>query len=114
MKYAKQESAPEWFRADDSKIYESATSGSSPFNEWYEFDDRADALELISKCFDSQSFVDRFQDAQGEFYESEELHGLLVEQFGQDHDFDEVVDLADLSGLLPSNLGEMIEAESRF
>ena len=37
MHYSQQSSAPEWFQSDKTKIYESATMGSSPFNEWYEF-----------------------------------------------------------------------------
>jgi hypothetical protein len=45
MKYASQSNKPDWYRSDDTKLYHSATSGSSPFNEWYEFDDRAEALE---------------------------------------------------------------------
>lgn len=114
MQYAKQSTAPAWFKSDDTKLYESATSGTSPFNEWYEFDDRADALGLINNAFDSQSFIDRFEYAQGEYYHSEDLHGLLIEQFGKDHDFSEVIDKADLTTLTPANLGEMIDAESRF
>ena len=58
MKYASQSNKPDWYRSDDTKLYYSATSGSSPFNEWYEFDDRSDALDLAAKSFDSQSVVD--------------------------------------------------------
>lgn len=105
---------PEWFGADDSKIYESATAGSSPFNQWYEFDNRAEAIDLISKVFDSQSFVDRFTYAQGEYYYSDQLFPLLAEQFGEDHDFSEVTENADLSSLSTADLSAMIEAESRF
>ena len=114
MQYSKSSSAPAWFKSDDSKIYASATSGSSPFNEWYEFDDRADAIKLINSAFDSQSFIDHFQAAQGEYYDAEELFSLLTKQFGEDHDFSEVIDDADLSSLTPAGIGEMVEAESRF
>ena len=105
---------PDWFRSDDSKIYESATSGTSPFNEWYEFDSRKDAIALIDRAFDSQSFVNRFTPGQGEYYDADDLLGVLNEQFGEDHDYDMVIDEADLSNLTPAGLGEMIEAESRL
>ena len=48
MHYSQQSSAPKWFQSDESKIYESATMGSSPFNEWYEFDDRKDAIIALA------------------------------------------------------------------
>jgi hypothetical protein len=89
MKYAKKAYQPDWYRSDDAKIYYSATSGSSPFNEWYEFDDRSDALDLIGKAFNSQSFHDGF------YFQNDELYV---------HGTDE--ELADLQ--------DVIDAESRF
>ena len=89
MKHANQAEQPDWYRSDDTKIYYSATSGSSPFNEWYEFDDRSDALDLIAKAFQSQSFVDCFYFSKDELY----VHGTDEE-------------LADLQ--------DVINAESRF
>lgn len=69
MKYARQPHKPSWFQSDASKIYESATSGTSPFNEWYEFEDRAEAIELFTKEIDSHhdflwigSEIFRFED----------------------------------------------------
>lgn len=114
MRYARQSTSPEWFRSDNSKIYHSATSGSSPFNGWYEFDDRADAIEIFRTTFHSQSFHDNFTLAEGEVYDSDELGDLLNEQFGHDHDFSEVIDAADLSGIIPADLGDVINAESKF
>ena len=73
MQYSQQSNAPEWFKSDDSKIYHSATSGTSPSNEWYEFDDRDDALDLINKAFHSQSFIDRFTEWNGEYYYTDEI-----------------------------------------
>jgi hypothetical protein len=102
MKYAKQPSAPEWFRSDDSKLYESAQSGSSPFNEWYEFDDREDALDLIAKTFSSQSFIDRFVWFDGDLYEI-----VQIDAEGSD-------DFKLIDGAVVAGLGEMVEAESRF
>lgn len=108
MQYSKQSTAPEWFQSDDSKIYHSATSGSSPFNEWYEFDDRKDALELVSSAFNSQSFEDRFTWHDGEIYEYDQFteESMKIAESGDDYILKEGAEVADL--------GEMIEAESRF
>ena len=38
MKYEREPYQPEWYQSDDTKMYYSVTSGSSVFNEWYEFD----------------------------------------------------------------------------
>jgi hypothetical protein len=108
MQYSKSASAPEWFQSDDSKLYASATSGSSPFNEWYEFDDRADALELIGKTFDSQSFVDRFCWFDGEIYDYDQFTAESIET-ADDVDGYVLKHDAEVAGL-----GEMVEAESRF
>lgn len=116
-KYCQQSTAPKWFEELENEgeaITISVTSGSSPFNEWYAFKDRAQAVDFISDCFRSQSFTDGFELAQGEIYDSEELHALLSEQFGDDHDFSEVIDDADLSSLDPADLRAACEAESRF
>jgi hypothetical protein len=108
MKYSQSATAPEWFQSDDSKIYASATSGSSPFNSWYEFDDRSDALDLIGKTFDSQSFVDRFCWFAGEIYDYEQF---TPESLDTADDVDGYV-LKDDSEV--ADLGEIVEAESRF
>lgn len=68
MKYAKQPHKPDWYQSDDSKIYGCAVFGTSPFNEWYEFKDHEDALDLI-KVFNSVSCIDEFN---GEYYRTEE------------------------------------------
>ena len=108
MQYSKTATAPEWFKSDDSKIYASATSGSSSFNEWYEFDDRADALDLISKTFDSQSFVDRFCWFDGEIYDYDQFTPESIET-ADDVDGYVLKEEAEVA-----DLGEMVEAESRF
>lgn len=78
MNYASQAYKPDWYESDDTKLYYSATSGSSPFNEWYEFDDRSNALDYIAKLFHSQSVVDRFYFNEGELYvrETDEVADL--------------------------------------
>lgn len=108
MNYAKQANAPEWFQADDSKIYHSVTSGSHPLNEWYEFDDRADALDLIGTAFDSQSFVDRFCWFDGEIYGYDQFtpESIATAEDVEGYVLKDDAEVADI--------GEMVEAESRF
>ena len=69
MKYEQSATAPKWFQSDNSKLYASATSGSSPFNQWYEFDDRCDAIWDSGMTFDSQPFMDGFCFFEGEIYD---------------------------------------------
>ncbi len=114
MKYIQQSTKPAFFNSNTECLYASATSGTSPFNEWYEFDSRQEAVEFIATTFTSQSFVDGFQCAQGEIWDAEELWKLLTAQFGDGFDFDEVIDEADLTSLEPASLQEMVWAESRF
>ena len=114
MEYSKQPTQPDFFNSDDSKLYYSATSGFSPSNEWYEFDDRADAIDFISENFKSQSFTNQFQIVANEIYDSGELFALLSHQFGDNHEFSEVIDDADLSTLEPPDIADMVAAASRF
>lgn len=78
MNYESQAHKPDWYESDDTKVYYSATSGSSPFNEWYEFNNRSEALDYIAKLFDSQSVLDRFYFNDGELYvrETDEVADL--------------------------------------
>lgn len=108
MQYSQSATAPDWYRSDDSKIYTSATAGSSPFNEWYEFDDRADALGFIEETFSSQSFVDRFCWFDDEIYDYDQF---TPESIKTAEDADGFVLKA---GAEVADLGEMVEAESRF
>ena len=100
MKYQKQTHEPSWFNSDDSKMYASATFGTHPFNEWYEFDDRQDALDMIN-LFDSQRFVDTFTYYNGEYYLSEDILW----------DGDSIQNIVNLR---PAEIDEMIHAESAF
>ena len=100
MKYKKQSQQPEWYNSDASKIYASSTFGAHPFNEWYEFDDRHDALDMIN-LFESQRFVDNFTHHHGEYYLTEEIIW----------DGDSIQNLVNLT---PADLSEMIAAESNF
>jgi hypothetical protein len=109
MKYARQASVPEWYGSDESKLYESATSGSSPSNEWYGFDDRADAIAYIGLAFGSQSFLDDFcPHTDGEIYAYDQFTPESVANaFAQDEYI--LVEQSE-----PANLAEMIWAESSF
>lgn len=100
MKYIRQALKPVWFNCDESKIYASATLGKHPCNEWYEFDDRQDALEMIN-LFDSQRFVDTFTYYNGEYYLSEDIIW----------DGDSIQNLVNLR---LAGIGEMISSESNF
>jgi len=100
MKYLKQPHKPDWFNSTDFKIYASATFGTHLSNEWYEFDDRRDALEMIN-LFDSQRFVETFTYYNGDYYLSEEIIW----------DGDSIRNIVNLK---PADIGEMISAESNF
>tara|TARA_R100001591_G_scaffold111551_1_gene123233 strand:+ start:1017 stop:1349 length:333 start_codon:yes stop_codon:yes gene_type:complete len=110
MEYEYEQSAspPEWFRTDESRLYFSATSGSSPFNEWYEFKDRADALKYIAEMFHSATFVDHFVWFQGEFYEYDQFKPESIETA------DDIEGYVLKDGAKVADLGDMIEAESPF
>jgi hypothetical protein len=108
MKYAQQANAPEWHDSDPSKLYASATSGSSPFNEWFEFDDRADARAMIAQTFTSQAYYDRFTWFEGEVYDYDAFTPESKE-FAESSD-----DFLLKDGAKPADLADMIRAESRF
>ena len=59
LNYKQQESPPAWFNQNGDHYYHSVTSGSSPWNEWYEFESEADALNF-ALTFESQSVLDYF------------------------------------------------------
>tara|TARA_B100001057_G_scaffold27485_1_gene25251 strand:+ start:1551 stop:1874 length:324 start_codon:yes stop_codon:yes gene_type:complete len=107
MKYEQQAGAPDFWNSDPKKIYISASSGSSPFNEWYEFADRSDAVKHIEINFSSSSFHDHFQAFKNEIYEMDQF---TPESFEAD----------DLDGWSlkpnaePADLQEIIWAESKF
>lgn len=108
MQYSKQSYAPEWFQSDDSKIYTAATAGSSHSNEWYEFDDREDALDLIAKAFSSQSFVDKFVWFGDEIYDYDQFTPESIETA------DDIDGYVLIENAKVADLAEMISAESRF
>ena len=100
--YVCQANKPDWYGASESRLYYSATSGSSPFNEWYSFKDRAEALRFINDTFKSQSYVDRFTWYNGELYDGEDV-------LFNDEDEATPVDVEAVSDIC-----DVIAAESRF
>ena len=99
MKYERQPNKPEWYQSDDTKIYYSATSGSSPFNEWYEFDDRPEAVEH----FADQTETDQFCWIGGEIFHLADLS------------YDEVIEgFVRIKGAKPADLDEVVQSVSRF
>ncbi len=99
MKYERQPNKPDWYRSDDTKLYHAATAGSSPFNEWYEFDDRAEAVEH----FADQTETDQFCWIGGEIFHLEDLS------------YDEVIEgFVRIKGAKPADLDEVVQSVSRF
>lgn len=112
MKYEQQATKPDWYESDDSKVYASATMGASRYNEWYEWDSRADAIAFIGDTFCSQTFFDNFLWFEDEFYDIESFTVssiLLFEDGAIDQD-----ELVLRSVAVPASLNEMVRAESRF
>lgn len=105
-RYARKASEPKWFAKAKCRgaLTASATSGSSPFNEWYSFPNRHEALELIATTFDSQSFLDRFvwDDDQSEIYSIDDVT------------IDEAGSVTVNAGAKPADIDEMAHADSRF
>lgn len=66
MKYAKQETKPEWFQRGACMDI-CVTHGTSYSNEWYSFEDVSDAIETVSG-FESQSFIDHMMVHEGVLY----------------------------------------------
>jgi len=88
FKYHQGPYAPDWFDNADSYHY-AITSGTSPFNEWYGFNNDEDVYKL-AHSFTSQTFLDDF---------------IFLEDQNAWH-YSEDMTLADARA--------MLEAESRF
>ena len=99
MKYERQARKPDWYRSDNTKLYHAATSGSSPFNEWYEFDDRAEAVEHFADEIRLESFCW----LGGEIFHTEDLT------------YDETSEgFVRIKGAKPADLDEVVQSVSRF
>ena len=96
--YAKQAYAPDWYDRHNP-LHVAATSGTSPFNEWYAFQSEQDAHD-IAGSFKSQSFLDEFVNIKGRFYHTEDV------MWDRDD--------TPLSEKTPACLQSMVDAESAF
>jgi len=104
--YAQQSNKPEWFQSNESHIYACATSGSSTFNEWYEFENREQAIAYINNMFSSQSFIDRYTFHNGEFYEYDDCHWVENDDYSGDYIPNDDAE--------PVSIDELIVVQSRF
>ena len=59
LNYARQSNQPDRFEENWDHFFYAVTSGTSPSNEWYEFESEEDALEF-ALTFESQSVIDHF------------------------------------------------------
>ena len=103
--YARQSHAPDWYDRLNP-LHVAATSGTSPFNEWYAFQSEQDAHD-IAGSFKSQSFIDEFV-LVGEGSTSKFYH---VDDVTMD---DDLCDVTANSGTIPACLQSMVDAESAF
>ena len=108
LNYKKQSTEPTWFGENQGHFYHSVTSGSSPSNEWYEFESEDKAL-AFAVSFESQSVIDHFT--------------LAATEDGSDRYFDneDIADLGDFDtpatareGATPATFAELAQAESSF
>lgn len=106
LNYKQQESQPAWFKENDDHFYHSVTSGSSPFNEWYEFESEEDALDF-ALTFESQSVIDHYcrvtVDGKDRWYDNDDVIS-----------FDEVDGYTVEEGAKPASFADLAQAESRF
>ena len=106
INYKQQEVQPAWFNENASHFYHAVTSGSSPFNEWYEFRTESDALDF-ALTFKSQSVIDRYcritVDGKDRWYDNEDVIG-----------FDEADGYSVEEGANPACFADLAQAESRF
>lgn len=77
--YSQQSLKPDWF--DEVKrlggIALCATSGSSPFNEWYGFRDRKQAIQWFTEINHSDSWHESFEARDGEIYDADGFPACL-------------------------------------
>ena len=112
--YARQSHAPDWYDRLNP-LHVAATSGTSPSNEWYGFQNEQDAHDLACS-FKSQSFIDEFV-LVGEGSTAKFYHVDDVTDDGDEHGLVNPVPLRSwISGKMttPACLQSMVDAESAF
>lgn len=97
---ARQAKMPMWYETLSLANWETACSvdDSSPFNEWYAWKDRKTAIAYIDKHFTSDTFLDKFQELDGEYYKDADVEVEVVYKLKP--------------GAIAANLYEMVRAES--
>ena len=107
LNYDRQSNQPEWFWRELGSFFCAVTSGSSLFNEWYEFESEEDALEF-ALTFESQSVIDHFTRATTEDGRDRWFHNEDVSSF------DEVDGYTVKKGATPASFADLAQAESPF
>ena len=107
FKYHQGPYAPDWFEQSNRYHY-AITAGTSPFNEYYGFNNDDDLHEL-AHSFTSQSFIDGF------VYIEDEKAWYHYEDVNEHIKDDECsVYYTAKPGTSPADARAMLEAESRF
>ena len=109
LNYKQQENQPAWFNENEDHFYHSVTSGSSPFNEWYEFETEDDALGF-ALTFEGQSVIDHYcrvtVDGKDRWYELDDV------TFADPQSIDTYA--VPNEGATPASFADLSQAESRF
>ena len=108
INYEQQANEPNWFNHHASHFYHRVTSGSSPSNEWYEFESEEDALDF-ALTFESQSVIDHFIRATTEDGRDRWFHDEDIEVMADG--WEPAVAKQDAE---PASFAELAQAESRF
>ena len=113
INYKQQANEPAWFNENEDHFYHAVTSGSSPFNEWYEFESEEAALDF-ALTFESQSVIDHFcrvtTDGKDKWYHNADV-GIGSNPYAS---FDEEEGYAAQQGSEPASFADLAQAESRF
>lgn len=113
LNYRRQANQPDWFGEDEDHFYHAVTSGTSPSNEWYEFENYRAALEF-ALTFESQSVIDQFTRVTvGEkerWYHNDDV-GIGSNPYASS---DEEEGYAVQQGSKPASFADLAQAESRF
>ena len=107
FKYHQGPYKPDWFDKSDPSHYD-ITAGTSPFNEWYGFNNDDDVHEL-AWLFTSQHFIDKFVflEKENKWYDVDDVHEHLNEDKCSYF-------YTPKTGAVHANGREILEAESRF
>ncbi len=110
LNYKQQETQPVWFNENEDHFYHSVTSGSSQWNEWYEFETESDALDF-ALTFESQGMIDHYcrvstEEGKDRWYELDDV------TFADPQNIDTYA--VSNEGATPASFADLAQAESRF